>query len=293
MDACMLPLHKCETVMVEGEDVDSILDGLEHLELSDRRIMININGGTKLMALAAYATITGTYPSAEVYYLPLHGRTMDQVAPVADQVDVTVELSLQQYLTAHNLTIKGSYRVSTIPPSLGQQSRNILKHILRTGVAPNNVRNACRRKYKQPDKPFLMGGWLELYVAGAIRNLLDLDDDHIAYNIRLTRTQADDNEMTEYDVMYIYQNRLFVVECKYFSRQNFSKRKILKDWYKLAGLRQDFGVTCTPYFATANTLLPAMRAYLDRVLPHYGIAGALELDTLSNKIVLRDYLLSI
>jgi hypothetical protein len=168
-----------------------------------------------------------------------------------------------------------------------------MRQILSTGLPPTSVAKATRREYRERDKSFLTGGWLELYVAGAIQRTLGLDDDHIAYNVRLTRTHAVNNEMTEYDVLYILDNRLFVVECKYFSRQQFSKRKILQDWYKLAGLRRDFGITCTSYFATANTLLPGMRHYLDKVLPHYHIAGAIELSTLADKEQLRHYLTTI
>lgn len=289
--AAEIPISKCKIYTAGGEDVETVQQAIIDMQLEGHTVLANINGGTKVMAMGTFAMLSTLESPTEIYYLPLHGGGFDRLYPEPGQVAVDCHLSLEAYLEAHRLDIKGSYKVETIPPHLAKRARDIMKYIIKHRRPPKEIIAALDRKYQKRDKHFLLGGWLELYTAGAIKNVLDLNDDEIAYNVRLSRTTGADNEFTEYDVLYMYENKLHVVECKYFSRNRFSKRFIIKEWYKLAGLRQDFGITCKSFFVTANSIAPGMRGYLDKTLPHFHIAGAIDINTLADRKALSDFLI--
>src|SRR5690606_40280856 len=118
--------------------------------------------------------------------------------------------------------------------------------MIRRGHMPRKIINALSQEYREPDKSFYLGKWLEIYTGFYIMNYWNISHENIRLNMKLTRTNRNFNEDTEYDVVFVRNNKLYIVECKYFPRKEFSKSKINQDWYKLAGLKLDLGLSATP-----------------------------------------------
>lgn len=97
----------------------------------------------------------------------------------------------------------------------------------------------------QHELRYLISGWFEHYVRGEICEQLNLSTTAMASQIKLYRSgQPWKYSNHEFDVMFLYRNRLYIVECKTAIRRNPAQtRRIFNEaLYRLAALKRDFGL---------------------------------------------------
>ncbi|GBE54827.1 hypothetical protein BMS3Bbin15_00988 [archaeon BMS3Bbin15] len=100
------------------------------------------------------------------------------------------------------------------------------------------------------DINYLTGGWLEEYGYNLVRGYIQLDDDKIGLNVHISH----DKTQNEFDVMFIHENILYVIECKTALKDG--EKNLLNDTlYKLSALKKDFGLNAEGYLFTLDDKL--------------------------------------
>ena len=80
-----------------------------------------------------------------------------------------------------------------------------------------------------------------------LKRELKLCEDQIAFNLKLkskfsNRTSDSDNEI---DVAFVYENTLYIMECKVFTQRQLNSKKITDAIYKISSIRQSMGLKAT------------------------------------------------
>lgn len=99
--------------------------------------------------------------------------------------------------------------------------------------------------YINPEEAqYLTGGWWEEWVYTKLKQKFQLTDNHIALNVSILSRPGKEQVKNEFDVQFLYQNKLHIIECKSGMDNNY--KRVLK-WlkpsiYKLRAVRQNFGL---------------------------------------------------
>lgn len=280
---------KAELVIADAESLSAVTTALADINFTaDEKITVHLTGGTKMMALGVYNQITNVSQNVEVYYKPIDRDIFLQIYPYSKEVPVTVQLNLQEYLNAYGIIneeeskLAGKKKFIVLAEKLMSQ--------IRRGSTPLEILKAATESYRGVDKKFLTGEWLELWLAHRIKKEFALSEAQISYNVKLKRGAAESNENTEYDVLYVRNNRLYVAECKYFNRGNFTKSKISKDWYKLGGLQLHMGLYATPFLVTANRFPTGVEKSLKESYKLFRIKAYADIKTIGSDKKLKSFL---
>lgn len=135
-------------------------------------------------------------------------------------------------------------------------------------------------KLSKEEVKYLTGGWFEEYVYFKLKTELELDDDSILTGVKLTKGDIKSNEslfksylgddievkmdtMNEFDVMFVKNNILYIVECKTSiinkipfhnkktNRLDFKDENILsKTIYQVDSLKSKLGLFATSFIFT-------------------------------------------
>ena len=253
IDCCGIPKNRFDTIIVNENSIIEIIRELQRKFARKEPICLNITGGNKLMSLAAFSHFSS--PTTQVYYLPLGQPAFHRIWPTFEEVPITVEISLRDYLKAYGLRMLSGTTLDEVRHRIPEAKCIFQEMVRHQGKFPDILIHMAQSGTEHDDKPFYTGDWLEIWTGDLIRQHFGLRKEQVMINIKLSRSQNHNTqENTEYDVVFTIRNRLFVCECKVFTNGIFTKHKINSDWYKLAGLQLDFGLTATAFFITANTI---------------------------------------
>lgn len=100
-------------------------------------------------------------------------------------------------------------------------------------------------RISQSELRYLISGWFEHYIHDVIAEYLQLPSDAIASQVKLYRSgQAWKYSNHEFDIIFLYRNRVYVIECKTAIRRNRREthRLFNETIYRLAALKRDFGL---------------------------------------------------
>ena len=88
-----------------------------------------------------------------------------------------------------------------------------------------------------------------------IKKELNLREQDIAMSLKIYREDSQNND-NEIDVAFMYENALYIIECK-VSMNGYGKEKwqTIEDYlYKLAAISKDFGRIVRPYIFTLHKM---------------------------------------
>lgn len=100
----------------------------------------------------------------------------------------------------------------------------------------------------QTELRYLTSAWFEHYIHDVIADYLKLPSDAIASQAKLYQSSRHWKYSNhEFDVIFLYRNRLYVIECKTAISRNRTQTRRLFDEaiYRLAALKRDFGLNVT------------------------------------------------
>ena len=261
------------------------------------RFIVNLTGGNKLMAIAAFDLFSG-YDSI-MGYIPIPRNEFLIPFPKKrpkGPVALLDRLSVAEYLTAYGFTItnrtvlkrnkKEAFArdliseyifdhyedVRPLLKSLGDNVRLLKEKQVKKGyvfcgnVASQNdaqEKLLCKlgfqrnglgitKKINKSEWNFLRGGWLEERLFLALNESLPRETD-----IQLAVVSKDPKgNKNEFDIIFTYENVLFLVECKSLDVQEGEGGRsgvTINDFlYKLGALRQNFGLTPRAFLATTS-----------------------------------------
>ncbi|RMG43081.1 MAG: DUF1887 family protein [Acidobacteria bacterium] len=214
------------------------------------RAVLNVTGGTKIMALAAFDAFRAH--GRPVFYLDLANQKVCWLAPQVRQSELPAVLGVQDALEAAGFALGGAERPDpfglegNIAWWIGQDARRyapILAEMKRSLSAcrrsePQRCRiqrdqaagrlaeklvevGMARRQgswleFLEPGtRKLIDGGWLELFTYGVLsraRERLGITD--IALSARIRSYERDADTDSELDIVFTARNRLYVLECK-------------------------------------------------------------------------------
>lgn len=290
MDCCKIKEAKRVIVSPENlQEIEAVLQK-EHFSEADE-YLVNLTGGTKMMAIAVNDFFRKfKAKKVEMFYMPLGQTAIYQVFPSFKIMHLNAKVNLKEYLTAYGVKILKSEKLSLHKRWLPECEQ--LFDEIQGRDMPYKINMALYRNnlLSEEDKVFYTGKWFEIWTAFKIKEHFKLSDENILINMELTRSLEESKEKTEYDVVFVKENKLFIAECKYFPGNSFKKAKINQDWYKLAGLQLHMGLFATPFFMTANRISPLVRKYMKESHKLFRIKSFADIATLKDEESLSIFL---
>jgi len=278
-------IEKTKTKIIEViedsiEDINSKLKEFAKEKLNDEdnfivkdNFIVNLTGGTKIMSIGVYNFFKER--KSTVYYLPIGKNIYKQIFPSVKQKEhaINFRIPLCDYLSSYGIKIEYK-NIKTLKDK--EFTKKFFSCFLGGKIAEEIIslkkkRNKKSVKLDEGTKSFLeeidfeteqkgvlnkkeinylTGGWFEEYVFSLIREYIQLDDDKIGLNVQLSH----DGTQNEFDVMFVHENSVYVIECKTGLRDN--ERSLLNDTlYKLSALKKDFGLIVRSYLFTLDNNL--------------------------------------
>ena len=286
-----------EVVKVPADDLIAIRDQLGLLRLEDRpgRFFVNITSGSKIMSIGVYDFFAraALERPAEIFYLSIRDRHFLRIHPEQDYQAFPLQhrLSLREYLNSHGVFYRfgpsagrpkydfaqasrmyDCYREGLIISALNQlltRSREITRATAAAAPKlPLLEVPLCRQllyaigfKLKDPihldrqEIKYLLGEWFEEWAFYRLKTQLGLADDVIACSLHVE--QQGESGRAGFDVLFLHQDQLFVVECKSGLARSFhdAKRTFDAAALRLAALRSTFGLKVTAVYLTLTDKL--------------------------------------
>jgi hypothetical protein len=229
--------------------------------------VVNITGGTKLMALAAYEA--ARTQGFAVIYCNTRDRVLMNIYPGAPDIPLKVDVSMEDYLASYGYLVKDYKAPGDYEGLFSVLRQGALETFCKaTSLFRkhfNNPSARTRKKFGQfsvvkeydtyylnygtgrlifENKKFIMGDWLEYYVHDHIRRNIS-EKAMVGVNIL---SAAD--VKNEVDVVFMFNDQLHFVSCK-----SGSGRQL--DLFQLEGIRTLAGGTFgKAYFISGEAISP-------------------------------------
>jgi len=286
-----IKLHETDVIEVLEDSLPNIDHALS-TKLNwddDEEILVHITGGTKIMSLGVYNYFI-RLGSAKIFYSPIGKDEIIQIFPWKKGFSrkITYSISLDQYLQAYhvipvasnwarkNTLVKSIANTQKLMDSYLQDANTVFemaekirikyrgKQIRSNQDGEKEYFDLIQAKFKDYDNWFsaqdkitkeeikyITGDWFEEYIYHKVQEALDLPDDQIGIGIQLMKGATSN----EYDVMFMYQNKLHVIECKTSVADNtdgYISQLFTNTLYKAATLKKEFGLNVNYYLFALN-----------------------------------------
>jgi hypothetical protein len=284
-NVCGISDKKLQTIEVEQFSFGNITQKLSNIDFTKyEKIFVNVTGGTKVMSMAT-TDFFKQQNKTEIYYVQ-NGKSYSRLFPDLKDFIFDDDLKLSDYFFAYGIRFSDSkiiidkdYTFHFLDNYL--KFDDIEKQII---VELNNVRNN-RLPYKKSQSKagsceideieglskllnkiefpsegknvlikeevkFLTGDWYEQWCYFKIKDKYCIKDDFIKTGIVITNANDIQNEL---DVVYMYEGKLCVIECKTDIISIDGRNILTETIYKQAGLKENFGLTVQPRIYTLSS----------------------------------------
>lgn len=248
--------NSVQRMALDPEDATTGLYTLEQQEWHNATgYFVHITGGTKMMALAAYTFFAGK-PGYRIIYLPINAPHFLQLQPETKEIPLNVRVTLGEYLKAYGVAMQSNnsnWQNFTLQAEEVMEAIEGKGKLERIQSIKNWMLNENTEGLSANDRKFYTGEWFEIWTASQVQSLFAIPSDSIAVEAKLYRAKAIPRPYSyEYDVVFIFQNRLYTCECKYFHRHGLSYRKLKEELLKYATVVVQFGLNAKAFFAIGN-----------------------------------------
>ena len=246
-------------------------------------ILVNLTGGNKNMFLAAYEFFKekGLNECADVkmYYLNEGRNKFNMVFPNEQRECINGGYcNLKEYLTAYSIEPKKPgmtplmkfektlefYKtifidktektiINEIHKAVGNNIDNF-KELPKELSANMGVRHLFEKvfgDFKEITKPkirYLTGSWFEEYVYFLIKRGLSLSNEDIYLSLKMEdKSLVGNTADNEIDVIFIYNNKVNIIECKTGHKDGTGKSILQNVLYKQSALQKIFGLTAKSF----------------------------------------------
>lgn len=255
------------------EDINSKLEEFAKEKLNDGdNLIVNLTGGTKIMSIGVYNFFKER--KSTIFYLPIGKNIYKQIFPSLKQREhkLNFRISLKDYFISYGIDIKSRDINRTM------KDKEYTEHLFRkftNNELDMEIIDGLRKMRNKKQIPlegeessflnkiafrteeegflnkkeikYLTGGWFEEYGYNLVREHIQLGDDKIGLDVQISHAGT----QNEFDVIFIHENMLYVIECKTALKDG--KRSLLIDTlYKLSALKRDFGLFVNGYLFTLD-----------------------------------------
>jgi hypothetical protein len=186
------------------------------------------------------------FKNVKIFYVPIGGEFYRQIYPRIEnpETNFSIKISLSEYLTSYGLEIiSKSNKVRDF-----ELSKILMRKLINSNSCVKEIpslRYASRHEDPE-DRAYFMGKWFEEYIFQTIKNKLSLNNSEIATSVKIKKG----NSENEFDVIFIYKNQIYVIECKAYYSARGVKYKLQEAMYKLGALDDDFGLQAHSFLIT-------------------------------------------
>ncbi len=279
INAAGIPPDKTIMIKVAEDSLVDISKKLNQCDFDDDdEFYVNLTGGTKIMSIGAYNFFKER--NSEIYYIPIGKNIYRKIFPIVKDKDTAINyrLDIAEYLKGYGVEIVNRKdEADLVKPAdytkcfferwktessqffnMLQDLRNLrsrksidIKEVggVERFLEKINFQPVLSKELSKKEIGYLTGGWFEEYIFHLLKKGLNIPDGFIAADIHIKRS----NVQNEFDVMFMHENALYVVECKSSIYDKRSGKNILNDsMYKLAALGRDFGLRVKSYLVTLS-----------------------------------------
>jgi hypothetical protein len=244
-----------ELILDDFRDFEKINENLNNIN-PEYEYIVNITGGTKVISLSVFNYFRQL--NSSIYYVAIGTNSCQKIYPVQEPVTkFSHQLSLIDYLKLYGFSVeKSNFLMKT--PVVTEKLFHDVKLKQYNALSVFEIRDAFGENNKRLVKKevdYLKGLWFEEYIYNIIKDKLNLQDSQIALNVKVRRKKDQKTDDNEFDVMYVHNNKLYVVECKSsIGRKNEHKKNLENFLYKLAAAVKDMGLQVTPLLVVSGYL---------------------------------------
>lgn len=236
-------------IIVESDQYQKGLQSLENTSLpTDVQYIVNLTGGTKIMSLIVYDFFRKL--NSSFYYIPIGKNTYCNIEE-ENMHALQYRISLREYFTLYGLHYECGNALLKDAETTFQFFEKQKK---RKFYLSDEIKNSQKAE-AATDKKYYAGEWFEEYTYLRIKKELNLREQDIAMSLKIYREDSQNND-NEIDVAFMYENALYIIECK-VSMNGYGKEKwqTIEDYlYKLAAISKDFGLIVRPYIFTLHKM---------------------------------------
>lgn len=245
--AYQLTDDKITVLLSRPYEIEELRQAWRQLDINHQdTFLVNITSGTRPMALVTL-NFFSRLPKAKVYFVPSGKGYYQELYPefTSDTIDFKYELTLKEYVLGYKQKIEEMQNMPSRPIETALDlMEQYTKYHAKVKYIPE-LKNAQKHASAE-DRQYYSGGWFEEYVFWKIKEHYQLNDDQIAYQVKLRNKKA----LNEYDVMFLLHDTIFIVECKaYYGKINLAS-KVQKALYKLGALDDELGSKAKAVFFT-------------------------------------------
>lgn len=236
-------------VILESDQYQEGVQSLENISLpNDVQYIVNLTGGTKIMSLIVYDFFRKL--NSSFYYIPIGKNTYCNIEE-ENMHALQYRISLREYFTLYGLHYECDNALLKDAETTFQFFEKQKK---RKFYLSDEIKNSQKAETAK-DKKYYAGEWFEEYTYLRIKKELNLREQDIAMSLKIYREDSQNND-NEIDVAFMYENALYIIECK-VSMNGYGKEKwqTIEDYlYKLAAISKDFGLIVRPYIFTLHKM---------------------------------------
>ena len=236
-------------VILESDQYQEGVQSLENISLpTDVHYIVNLTGGTKIMSLIVYDFFRKL--NSSFYYIPIGKNTYCNIEE-ENMHALQYRISLREYFTLYGL----HYECDN---ALLKDAETTFQFFEKQKKQKFYLSGEIKKSYQAEtatDKKYYAGEWFEEYTYLRIKKELNLREQDIAMSLKIYREDAQNND-NEIDVAFMYENTLYIIECK-VSMLGYGKKPqqtIEEFLYKLAAISKDFGLIVRPYIFTLHKM---------------------------------------
>lgn len=297
-----LQKDESEIIIVKEDSINDIEKKLNKLSKDDKYI-VNLTGGTKIMSIATYNYFNSQ--NADIYYKPIRTNQILSVKDESLVKNIQSKISVLDYLTSYGIDInkktdfkkfidieitnsifykflkgqfnfkiieklrtkyrpkKKNFKIYNIEQTENEQLRidGLANFISELGFTDKTNEDSIIAK---KEINYLTGGWFEEYTYNYFKEKLELENSEIELGVHLKKSEnVLDNDL---DVVFTYNNILYVVECKTAMalKGKVSTSLFNETIYKASALRAKFGLTVKNILFTLSNMTNPEIDYIER-----------------------------
>ncbi len=281
-----------QIIIVKEDSVSDIEFKLANINNSDKYI-VNLTGGTKMMSIATYNFFSKE--NAEIYYKPIRTNQIISVKDDSVFKEINNRIGVIDYLKSYgiainrktdfadftnqeitkkifNVFLKGKINYKTIErlrtKYRSKKAKYTIYDIEQTEDEELRIKELSifleklgfENKTKEDavitkkEIVYLTGGWFEEFIYFYFKEQLSLNNYDIELGVHLKKSETVlDNDL---DVVFTYNNILYVIECKTAMALNekVSTSLFNETIYKASALRAKFGLTVKNMLITLSNM---------------------------------------
>lgn len=267
---------RVERVIVDNDNYHTTIAKLSKHGLSDKdEYIINLTGGTKIMSIAVHDFFQ-SYKS-HFYYVPISKNTYYDFDKKASS-PLSYRITLIEYFTLYGLKFD-------CDNNLIKKQDYTLNYFedIKKGKYPPLSTTFVKKQKNSELKRYYSGSWFEEYTYLRLKKELNLGDNYIAMSLKIYRDDLNKND-NELDVVFVYENTLYVIECKVSMKGKPKKKEqdvIVEHMYKLASVSKDFGLKVYSYLFTLHNLNELKKETLQHIHKRAQILGINKIITMN------------